>query len=189
MKRVPWAERRTGDIFLAAVPGFPHPQIWDAERVLHPDAPTDFQATHCGLMGFPDQHGGTVVEAWLDKHEDSVACINPAAKYAGYESYMELWRPAAFEPDGLKLYIAIYGPEAYGWLNLAGFEWIAFVKAITGRDVQNPVEVSQVCSQGVGDYMTLEANLGVVEMEWIRDVDIRNLDPLALRMGLLAHES
>ena len=198
MKRVTWASREPGDIFLAAVPGFPNPQIWQAELVLHPEAPTDFKPTHAGIVGFPDEKGhGTVVEAWLDvvQHQNSVACINPAAKYANYESALELWRSTAFNPAGLKAYIAAYGPQKYGLLNLFGFEWIAFVKLVTRRNVENPIECSEVCSQGVvielGTYQA--AQFAIFPEHWAHaaacnDNTLRNLDPLELRMMLLAHE-
>jgi len=198
VKRIPnWQERQPGDIFLTAVPSDVGWAIKYAELQIHPDAPKDFIPSHAGLVGFPDAAGGTVVEAWLDivHLQDSVACINPAAKYAGYEEYLEVWRPAAFEPDGLKAYIADYGPEKYGALNLVGFEWVALVKWLTGKNVENPIEVSDVCSQGaliqLGRY---QAPLIMPQEQWSElaasdDLLIRDVDPLALRLLLLAHQS
>ena len=191
MKRVPVGQRQTGDIFLAAVPSDLGWAIKAAELEIHPNAPKDFIPTHAGIIGF----GDTIVEAWLNlSGEDSVACINPWSKYRGYEAFLELWRPAAFEPAGLEAYIRDYGPEKYGWLNLFGELYIAEVKKLTGRSVENPIENSDFCSQGalieLGKY---QAPLIAPQEHWAYlaandDVVMRDADPLELRMMLLAHE-
>ena len=131
----------------------------------------------------------------LQKHQDSVACINPFSKYAGFEQYLEVWRPALFYPEGLEAYIKAYGPEKYGVLNLLGFEWIAIVKFLTGVDVENPEECSDVCSQGVLiEQGTFQGPLIAPAEHWAfvassDDLLLRDCDPLELRMMLLAHET
>ena len=189
MRRVAWAERQTGDCFLSAVPGFLHDGIWLAEKAMHPDAPLDFAATHAGIIGFPVGNDGTVIEAWLDTKQNSVAAINFASKYETWASLndVEVWHPAKFAEDALKQYLQIFGPEHYGVLNLFGFEYLAFVKELTGRDIENPLEKSQVCSQGVGDFLSINEGYTGAE-QWIFGANIPNLDPLALRMLFLSHQ-
>lgn len=197
MKRVTWDTRQTGDLYLTAAGGLLGDGIQTAELAMHPAAPRDFVPSHAGIVGFdaldtiavPTRVQRTVVEAWLDLHENSVACINPAEKWdaAAKLGLVEVWRPDAFDPEALRRYIARYGPEKYGALNLAGFEWVAAVKALTGKDVANPVEISQVCSQGDGDFLTI--NYGFTGAEaWIMDVKICNLDPEALRLNFVMEQ-
>ena len=192
MKRVTWVERQTGDIFLAAVPSDAGWAIKHAELMLHPNAPKDFVPSHAGIIGFAN----TVVEAWMNlSGEDSVAAINPVSKYLGFEGYLELWRPVAFEAAALTSYIRDKGPEHYGALNLLGFEYVALVKDITGRNVDNPIETSEVCSQGALDYCgNYLAPLISPQEHWVfiaahDDLLLRDCDPLELRMMFLAHQT
>lgn len=191
MRRVKWADRQTGDIFLAAVPSVMHDAIWTAEVAMHPNAPFDFHVSHAGIVGF----NGYVVEAWMSFTEDSVAAINKDSKYDGLDDYLEVWRPTLFEMDALSGYVHDYGPAKYGLLNLFGFEWEAFVRKLTGRDVSNPVEVSAVCSQGALIYLGKYLTPLIAPQEWWAntaasdDILLRDCDPLELRMMLLAHQS
>src|ERR1019366_990688 len=97
MKRVNWADIQPGDFYLTAVPSVEHDLIWRAELALHPDAPTDFQATHAGIYG---PVPGWVTEAWLDLTPpgiDSVASVVADSKYAAAAAagQVEVWRPGA----------------------------------------------------------------------------------------------
>jgi hypothetical protein len=183
VKKVNWADRAIGDVYFTAVPSLEHSAIWLAERLDHPDAPTTFPVTHAGIVG---PYTGYVTESWRSKHSniDSVASVVSDAKYD--ERYVECWRlddlSAENATNTFNLYLAKYVPERYGLLNLIGFAYRAVIKEITGKDVDNPIECSQVCSQGVGDYIRLSG----VE-PWFSVVDIRNLDPLMLRILFLAH--
>ncbi len=187
MKRIPFSQRQPGDLFLAAVPSLTHDLIWAAEKVLHPRAPMDFEATHAGIIGF----NGFVVEAWWDLHGDnSVAALFPDSKYATSIEYLELWRATSFLEQGLVNYIQEYGPAQYGLLNLSGFLWMALVKGLTGKDIANPEECSDVCSQGA----LIELGLFQVSEPWAialaaSDEFLRICDPLLLRTTLLAHET
>lgn len=191
MKRVKWVDRQPGDIFLSAVPSEVGHLIYLAERETHPEAPSDFEVTHAGICSFNDM----VVEAWMNlSGEDSVAAINPASKYGGLDDYLEVWRPAIFVPDALARYVADKGPERYGALNLVGFEWRAIVKQLTGREVDNPIEISEVCSQGALDFLGNYLAPLISPLEaWAftaahDEMTLRDCDPLALRLMLLAHE-
>lgn len=191
MKRSTWADRQVGDIFLSCVPSDLGWAIKANELMMHPNAPKDFIPSHAGIVGFADY----VVEAWLDLHENSVASINPASKYRSLDEYIEVWRPADFRAEALQAYMTDYGPQKYGALNLLGFEWTALVKKLTGRDVENPLECSHVCSQGaliyLGQYL---APIIAPQEHWAfiaasDDLLLRDCDPLELRMMLLAHQS
>jgi hypothetical protein len=188
MRRIAWAERQVGDVLLAAVPSIVHDAIWHGELMMHPGAPEDFCVSHAGLLG-PEP--GWVTEAWLSLTEDSVASVVDEQKYADPLAHgeVELWRPTATVQQceaAFTRYLNRYVPEGYGIENIFGFAYRALIKQLTGKDIENPIEHSQVCSQGAVDFLTMLYAEEATDMAWILAVDIRDCDPLALRMQFLA---
>jgi hypothetical protein len=201
VKLLPWSDRLPGDVFLAYAGGLVGGAIELFERKLHPDYPDDQPVpTHAGLIGFDD----TVIEAWLSISEDSVCSVNPCAKYDGVP--VEIWRPWSPLPQdagpasvnniyeaAIDTYISQEIGWKYGWSNLLGFEYKALVKMLTGKNCANPIEVSDVCSQGVGIYLgKYLAPLVKPALDWAAaiaydDLLIRNFDPLAARIAFMAH--
>ena len=193
MKRVDWTDIQVGDFYLTAVPSVEHDLIWQAELALHPDAPTDFAATHAGIYG---PVPGWVTEAWLDLTPpgiDSVASVVADSKYtaAAAAEQVEVWRPDALNEHiylAFSIYLNRYVPQKYGTWNLFGFLWMAEVKRLTGKDVQNPVEGSQGCSQADADMLGILVTCGANE-PWIKTVNVANCDPLKFRMLNLANQT
>jgi|SRR6185437_693601 len=189
MRRVEWGARKVGDIYLTAVPGILHDAIWDAELAAHPGAPVDFQASHAGIVGPFD---GYVTEAWLSKDEgDSVACVVPAAKYNEPASLgqVEVYRADATDQQAylaFQKYLHDYAPQGYGWENLLGFLYRAEMKKLIGVDIENPIYKSNVCSQGALLFARDLCDQGCTEAGWAWAADIKNMDPLALRMAMNA---
>ena len=190
MKKVLWQDRQVGDIFLAAVPGGLHNGIWAAECIDHPNAPQDFQVTHAGIVG---PVTGWITEAWMALEDgiNSVASVVEDAKYEAPvgQGQVELWRPDA-TAEGVFLafgeYLAKYVPRQYGYMDLFGFLYRALIKRLTGKDVDNPIECSEVCSQGATEFLKLLVAHGSGET-WVTKVEVRNEDPLALRLDFIAH--
>lgn len=193
MKRVAWADRKVGDIFLYHGAGLLSSLIRAAELAMHPDAPEDVVPSHAGAIG-PDD---TAVEARMDEAADSVAAIQPASTYndAAAKGRVELWRPTtdASLADAVISYIHTYGPMRYGELNLLGFEWKAIVEGLFHIADNNPIRDRLVCSQGIiillGKFMQLSAPLESWAWNYVNVPDnIANCDPLELRLLFLAHQ-
>lgn len=180
MKKVAWIDRAPGDVFLSALSSLLGLGIREAEIAMHPAAPLDFVPSHAGLIGFND----TVIEAWLDLEENSVAAVNPDSKYSRYVSLglVEVWRPEKhdelFLGNAMVEYLKAYGPAKYGILNLLGFEYEAAMEKLLGVQIDNPVHVSNVCSQGALLYLSQK----YAEEYTVTQRNLRDMDPLALRM-------
>lgn len=185
MKKVSWADRQVGDILLAACPGAMHNAIWLAERLSHPEAPLDFPVTHAAIIG---PVAGWITEAWLGNGQDSVAAVVQDTKYDGQP--VEVWRTGATNEQiwaAFQDYLHTYVPEHYGLPDLFGFEYKAMIRALTGKDIDNPIYTTPVCSEGVLLMMKLYCQHGCASLEWAMEIAVRDEDPLKLREHILAH--
>jgi len=180
MKRIEWKDRQPGDIGLSRAPGILSDLIAAAEREIHLPVFGFFVPSHAFIVGYHDY----VIEAWLDLKEDSVAAINPCGKYDGVQ--LEVWRINRTENQistAIDDYLAAFAKDKYGWPNLFGFLAEAIVEDATGRRIENPIKWSLVCSQGVLIFLRYPA----LE-KWPHAVDLRDCDPLALRLACIANQ-
>lgn len=166
-----WAERKTGDLFFVrGITPILSTAIEDFERHLHPLYKGEWVPSHTGVVGPND----TVIEAWLNRREDSAAAVNPASKYEGKD--VKLFRfeaPQQLVTEALISFLEDYQSLHYAWANLLGFAW----EAIAGGN--NPINEGSVCSQAMRQYCRY-VDLKTGAAKFVNLLPVRNADPLGL---------
>jgi hypothetical protein len=178
MKRINWHDRQAGDIGLVQLHGLAADLIVDFERQLHPEYQGTFVPSHAFIVNTDD----LVIEATLSLWQNSVAALNPASEYDGYE--IELWRiertPEQIDA-AFKMFVATYAHDGYGLVDLVGFA-IEAVARRAGIKAHNPILWSYVCSQAALLFLRYPS-----AERWPNEVEIRDCDPLQLKLWCEAH--
>ena len=192
MKRVNYEDKQIGDVLLIADGNNELSKlIIDAEKELAPGL--DWYPSHVAI----NYGGGYVLEAWLDLHHNSAACLNPISKYSSAAIIKEVWRPEGTQAQmGQALHETLVnlGPELYSVPDLVGFLMEALARGIGFKDAPNPIRLGYVCSE-TGLYYLRELNslqtsaIALGPLSWTMvDEAIRNVSPANLRALFLRHE-